>query len=273
MGEVFYNSEFINEEEIVIKISNRAFNYGDGFFETIKIINAKPFNFSAHYARFSFACKVLKLKNNETETSLLALLDKLIEKNKIVNGVAKIHVNRSGDGKYLPLLDSIEILISLNKGSGFAKKTPISLCVFSDEQKTKGKISNIKSVNALVSVLGTVHAKENGFDNAILKNTVGNFIETTNSNLFIINKGIMYTPPLTEGCLDGTMRKWVFEQVNVIEKTLNPLDIQEADEVFTTNAITGITPVKIVFIETTKIYRTDFAQQLQEKLISLSLDL
>ena len=45
MGEVFYGSEFINEEEIVIKISNRAFNYGDGFFETIKIINAKPFNF------------------------------------------------------------------------------------------------------------------------------------------------------------------------------------------------------------------------------------
>ena len=67
MGEVFYNSEFINEEEIVIKISNRAFNYGDGFFETIKIINTKPFNFSTHYLRFSFACKVLKLKNNETE--------------------------------------------------------------------------------------------------------------------------------------------------------------------------------------------------------------
>ena len=107
MGEVFYNSEFINEEEIVIKISNRAFNYGDGFFETIKIINTKPFNFSAHYVRFSSACKVLKLKNNETERSLLFLINKLIEKNKIVNGVAKIHVNRSGEGKYLPVSDSL----------------------------------------------------------------------------------------------------------------------------------------------------------------------
>ena len=84
MGEVFYNSEFINEEEIVIKISNSTFNYGDGFFETIKIINAKSFNFSAHYVRFSFACKVLKLKNNQTESSLLSLLNQLIEKNKIV---------------------------------------------------------------------------------------------------------------------------------------------------------------------------------------------
>ena len=68
MGEVFYNSEFINEEEIVVKTSNRAFNYGDSFFETIKIINKKPFNFSAHYARFSFACKVLKLENNQIYT-------------------------------------------------------------------------------------------------------------------------------------------------------------------------------------------------------------
>ena len=270
MGEVFYNSEFINEEEIVIKSSNRAFNYGDGFFETIKIINAKPFNFSAHYVRFSSACKVFKLKNNETENSLLALINKLIEKNQIINGNAKIHVNRSGEGKYLPLSDSFEILISINKGSGFVKNTQITLCVFSDEKKTKGKISNIKSVNALVSVLGAIHAKANGFDNAILKNTEGNFIETTNANLFIIKQAIIYTPPITEGCLDGTMRKWVLEQVNVIEKSLNLLDIQEADEVFTTNAISGITPVEVVSIETTKIYKTDFAQQLQEKLISLS---
>jgi len=176
-------------------------------------------------------------------------------------------------GKYLPLSDSIEILIRTNDGSGFVKNTPISLCIFSDEQKTKGKISNIKSVNALVSVLGAIHAKENGFDNAILKNTDGNFIEATNSNLFIIKQGIIYTPPLTEGCLDGTMRKWVLEQVNVIEKLLSPLDIKEADEIFITNAIAGIIPVEVVSIETTKIYKTDFAQQLQEKLISLSLGL
>ena len=273
MGEVFYNSEFINEEEIVIKISNRAFNYGDGFFETIKIINTKPFNFSSHYIRLSSACKVLKLKNHETQSSLLSLLNQLIERNKIINGSAKIHVTRSGEGKYLPLSDSLEILISINKGSGFVKNTPISLCVFSDEQKTKGKVSNIKSVNALVSVLGAIHAKENGFDNAILKNTDGNFIETTNSNLFIIKQGIIYTPPLSEGCLDGTMRKWVLDQVSVVEKSLKSLDIKEANEVFSTNAISGITPVEVVSIATTKIYKTDFAQQLQEKLISLSLGL
>jgi branched-chain amino acid aminotransferase len=272
MGEVFYNSEFINEEEIVVKTSNRAFNYGDSFFETIKIINAKPFNFSAHYVRFASACKVLKLQNNETESSLLSLLNQLIEKNKIVNGSAKIHVTRDGEGTYLPFSKRVEILISLNKGSGIVINTPISLCIFSDEQKTKGKISNIKSVNALVSVLGAIHAQENGFDNAILQNTDSNLIETTNANLFIIKQGIIYTPPLTEGCLNGTMRKWVLEQVNVVEKSLKLLDVKEADEVFITNAISGMIPVDVIFIETDQIYKSDFVQQLQEKLISLSLD-
>ena len=56
MGVFFYNSAFINEEDLIINGSNRAFNYGDGFFETIKIINKKPFNLSTHYARYSSAC-------------------------------------------------------------------------------------------------------------------------------------------------------------------------------------------------------------------------
>ena len=69
------------------------------------------------------------------------------------------------------------------------------------------------------------------------------------------------------------MRKWVLGQENVIEKSLNSLDIQKADEVFITNAISGITAAEVVSIAATKIYKTDFSQQLQEKLISLSLGL
>jgi branched-subunit amino acid aminotransferase/4-amino-4-deoxychorismate lyase len=69
------------------------------------------------------------------------------------------------------------------------------------------------------------------------------------------------------------MRKWVLGQVNVIEKPLKSLDIKEADEVFSTNASSGITPVEAISIAATKIFKTDFTQQLQEKLISSSLGL
>ena len=273
MGVVFQNSAFINEEDLIIKSSNRAFNYGDGFFETIKIINCKPFNFSAHYNRCLFACSVLKLKNTETEKSLLALILELVKQNKMLNGSVKIHISRSEGGKYLPHSASSEILISANNGVGFEQNIPISLCVFSDEVKTKGKLSNVKSVNASVSVVGAIYAKEFGFGGAILLNIDAKYIETTNSNIFILKEGKIYTPPLADGCVDGTMRNWVLSQESVIEKSINQIDIEGADEVFISNAISGIIPVEVVSIESTQIYANEFAQNLQEKLINLSLGL
>ena len=271
MGVVFHNSAFINEEDLIIKGSNRAFNYGDGFFESIKIINSKPFNFSAHYARFSFASSVLKFKNHETESSLLAIISELIKQNKLINGSVKIHINRSEGGKYLPDFTTYEIIISSIKSVGFTQNVPTSLCVFSDEVKTKGKLANIKSVNALVSVIGAIYANELGFENAILKNIDSNCIETTNSNIFVVKAGVIYSPPLSDGCVDGTMRNWVLKQDNVIEKSLTINDIKGADQVFVANAIAGITAVNRV--EEISFSDSTYANELQNKLISLSSDL
>ena len=271
MGVVFRNSEFINEQELIIKSSNRAFNYGDGFFETIKIINTKPFNFPAHYARFSLACVVLKLKNEETLSGLLSVINDLINQNKLVNGSVKIHISREEGGRYQPKSKGCEMMINSCSGSGFIKNIPISLCVFSDEVKTIGRLSNIKSFNAAVSVLGAIHAKELGFENAILRNAKGDYIEATNSSLFIVKDNVIYTPPLSDGCIDGTMRTWVLNNNEVVEKSLSLADIIKSDEVFITNAITGITTVKGV--EEAVFADFKYADKLQNKLINLSLGL
>ncbi|MBT3612633.1 MAG: hypothetical protein HN522_06820 [Flavobacteriales bacterium] len=271
MGVVFRNSKFINEQDLVIKSLNRAFNYGDGFFETIKIINTKPFNFPAHYARFSLSCVILKLKHQETLSSLLAVINNLINQNKLINGSVKIHVSREGGGRYQPKSKGCEMMINTCSGLGFKQNIPISLCVFSDEVKTMGRLSNIKSVNAGVSILGAIHAKELGFDNAILRNTKGNCIEATNSSLFIIKDNVIYTPLLNDGCIDGTMRAWVLNHYKIIEKSLSLADIKQSDEVFITNALTGITAVRGV--EETVFSDFKYADKLQNKLINLSLDL
>ena len=268
MGVFFRNSEFINEQDLVIKSSNRAFNYGDGFFETIKIINKKPFNFPAHYARFSLACVVLKLKNEETYSSLLSIINKLINRNNLINGSVKIHVSREEGGKYQPTSKGCETIINTYSGLEFKQNIPLSLCVFSDEVKTIGRLSNVKSVNAAVSVLGAIHAKELGFENALLRNTKGSYIEATNSSLFIVKDNVIYSPPLSDGCIDGTMRAWVFSIYKVIEKSLCLADIKQSDEVFITNALTGITGVKEV--EETIFIDFNYADELQNKLISLS---
>ena len=134
--------------------------------------------------------------------------------------------------------------------------------------KNYGRLSNIKSVNAVVSVLGAIYAKELGFENAILRNVKDDYIEVTNSSLFIVKDNVIYTPPITDGCVDGTMRDWVLNNDMVIEKSLSLDDIKQSDEVFITNALTGITAIKGV--EETGFTDFNYANKLQNKLINLS---
>ncbi|MEC7863879.1 MAG: aminotransferase class IV, partial [Bacteroidota bacterium] len=82
------------------------------------------------------------------------------------------------------------------------------------------------------------------------------------------NKKI-YTPPLADGCVDGTMRKWVISELDVINKSILLDEMLDADEVFVTNAINGVISVKT--IERTAFTLFNTANCIQKKLINLSL--
>ena len=172
MGIIFHNSKFINEDKLILKSSNRAFNYGDGFFESIKVINSKPFNFSTHYSRYKVSCNILKINIEKKEEELFQILMQLIQKNKILHGNAKIHISRSGKGKYLPNSYNSEILVYIDGSNSFQQNTAISLCIFFNHLKSKSELSNIKSINWLTSILAAIYANESGFDNAILKKDI-----------------------------------------------------------------------------------------------------
>ena len=154
-------------------------------------------------------------------------------------------------------------------GLAYKQNNAISLCFYEKECKTLGTLSNIKSVNSLVSVLASIHANENNFDNAILFNTLGNIIEATNANIFISKHDTIYTPSLADGCVDGTMRKWVSNELDVVEKSISSFEILDAEEVFVTNASSGVTSIKI--IEEMSFTSFNTANFLQKKLINLSL--
>ena len=271
MEVVFYNGAFITESDVSISSNSRAFNYGDGFFETVKIINSKPVNFSCHFERIKLALSVLKLHDNYTPEFFQEKLFYLVETNKIVNGSIKIHISRSGAGKYLPKSDHADLFITTSNGNAYIQNDAISLCFYDKECKALGALSNIKSVNSLVSVLASIYADENNFDNAILLNALGNIIEVANANIFIVKNKKIYTPPLTDGCVDGTMRKWVITELDVSEKSILQDETLDADEVFITNAMSGVISVKI--IENNSFTSFSIANFIQQKLINSSLDL
>ena len=265
---VYNNSEYIQLQDLSIELDNRAFNFGDGFFETVKIINSNAFNFSVHYLRIIESCSILSLDFNNTEQELTKIIKTLIVKNNIITGTVKLHFSRDSKGKYLPVSSKVNLLIITNKGEGFNIVKPVELCFYTDEIKTKSKLSTIKSCNALVSVLSSIYARGNNFDNAILFNTDDNVIECFNSNIFIVKEDIIYTPPVSDGCVSGTMRGWVLNHEIVIEKSLSKKEILNADEMFITNAVRGIIPIKKV--EETEFFSFELSAQLQKVLISQS---
>lgn len=268
---VFYNGEFISERDLYISANSRAFNYGDAFFETVKVVDSKLFNFSYHIQRIKMALCTLMLDDHFSEDVLQNKCDHLLKVNKVVNGSVKIHLSRSGVGRYLPETNRSNLLISVSHGISYQINNPISLCFYEKQYKNIGSLSNIKSANSLVSVLASIYASENNSDNSILLNYSGDVIEVANANIFIVKGEYIYTPPLDSGCVDGTMRKWVSNNFIIIEKSILKTEVLDADEVFVTNASSGITSVGLV--DGICFENSKMAILIQNKLISLSLGL
>ena len=100
-----------------------------------------------------------------------------------------------------------------------------------------------------VWITGSIFANENGLDNCLLINDDKNVVEALQGNLFMLKGTKLITPPLSDGCLNGIMRKQILsiarktEGIEVSEESISPFDLQKADELFITNVIKGIQPV------------------------------
>jgi len=270
---VYYNSNFIKESSLHINMNNRAFNYGDGFFETIKIINSTAFNLSAHLQRIKSAKQILQLHLNEDMNMITDIIEELIKKNKIINGSVKLYFIRKEGGKYLPSYLDTDLLITTYKGSSFLQNMPISMCVFNNEKKTKSKLSNIKTLNSLIPILASIYAKKSGYENAIILNIDNNIVQAINANIFLFFNNIIYTPPVLDGCVEGTMRTWLLSNEDVVEQSLTLDDLKNAEEVFISNAISGFIPIKSIDINGKKDYKIEKVISIQNRIINLSLDL
>ena len=121
----------------------------------------------------------------------------------------------------------------------------IRLGIYDEIRKPIFALSNLKTGNALCYIMAGEFSHQNGYDDCLLLNENGNIVEAISSNVFLIKNKVLYTPSSSEGCVLGTMRKAVLQLgdglvMDVKEKALTLQDLRNADEVFLTNAISGI---------------------------------
>jgi branched-chain amino acid aminotransferase len=250
MNFALLNNQLTEEKDLRLTNKNRGFLYGDGFFETIKIFNKKPFNLENHFDRIIYSADLLDIKFTLSVLDLNKSILILIEKNNIKSGSIRISVYRNSKGKYFPEENASSILINSRDDTNdvFVERCFINIGFYKENLKSPSPLSNLKSLNSLLYVMASKYAKEYNFDDIILFNTNNNIIETTNSNLFILNYNKVITPPLKDGCVDGSMRKLLISIIKnkyeFEEESISENDLDTCSEVVLSNSTYGVRGVK-----------------------------
>ena len=271
---VNYNGNIQENSNCTIE-SNRGFLYGDAIFETIKVLDNKVLFLEDHYFRLMASMRICRMEipMNFTmeffEEQILKLTNSLEKSNSFR---VRFSVFRNSDGFYTPISNEIEFIIVAipSENSVYTiEKSNYEVELYKDFFIPKQLLSTLKTNNKMLQIAGSIFAKENDYDNCLVLNDEKNIVEALQSNLFMKMGNSVVTPPISDGCLNGIMRKQVIEILNkmegieVKETSISPFDIQKADELFLTNVITGIQPITKY---RKKEYTVNFSNEIVAKL-------
>ena len=266
-----FNGNIVAQDENILT-QNRAFLYGDGVFETLKIVNNRILFLEDHYFRLMASMRVVRMEipMNFTMEFFEEEVLKLVQENEIsASARARITVFRNDGGLYLPKTNEVSYLIhatALENTSYALNTAEYEVDLYKDFYVTKQLLSSIKTTNKMINVTGSIFAHENGLANCLLVNDTKNVVEGLQGNLFMLTGKKLITPPISEGCLNGIMRKQILalakklDGIEVLEEIISPFDLQKADELFLTNVITGIQPI-------TKYRKKEFTSDLAHLLV------
>ena len=243
------------QDNFAVTSSNRSFLYGDGIFETLKVVNGKILFSEDHYFRLMASMRIVRMKIPMDftleffENQVISLTDVLSISN---SARVRITVFRNDGGLYLPDQNTISYVIEAT--SLVSKKYEIAqdnfeVDLFKDSFVSAQLLSTLKTTSKILNVTASIFAKENDLNTCLLLNDKKNVVEAIAGNLFMLSGNKLITPPISEGCLNGIMRKQIikvmkdFPEIEFSEAIISPFDLQKADELFVTNVIQGIQPI------------------------------
>lgn len=250
MSSICLNGKIISAEQPVLLASNRGYRYGDGLFETIKMVNGKMILWEEHFNRLQAGLSLLQfeLPGLFSNEKLKHDIEELCRKNNCAQ-LARIRLSVfRGNGGLYDENDKAQYLVEcwpLHIATQQLNENGLVIDVYPDSRKSCDVFSNLKSANFQAYTMAAQYAIKNKLNDCLVMNTNERMADSTIANLFIIKNGIISTPALTEGCVNGITRNYLLEQLGeagytVKSGTITMKDIELADEVFLTNSITGI---------------------------------
>lgn len=237
------------DHSTVFSSSNRALLYGDALFETIRVVDGIPYFWEDHYFRLMASMRILRMRIPGTFT--MEYLESQLKSVVAPEGPFRVRltVYRNEGGYYTPTTNTVSFFIEstpLASIDYIHEETPCIADLYKDFHVPNHLLSTLKTTNRLLNIVGAVYAQENELDTCIVLNEQKRVAEVLNGNLFMLQGKKLVTPPLSEGCLNGILRKQMLKMVTaqseweVEEAPISPFELQNADELFYTNAIQGI---------------------------------
>ncbi len=250
MNQVCFNGNFLPSDVPVLPAANRGYRFGDGLFETMRWVRGNILLEQLHFNRLFAGLDLMKMKLPGTLTTerLKGDILTLCRKNKCEE-LARVRLSVSrGNGGLYDESGNAEYLIEswpLDEAMNRLNENGLVTGIFPGARKSCDPFSGLKSASFLPYVMAALYAKEQKWNDCFVLNSTGNLADSTIANLFIVKKGHISTPALSEGCVAGVMRQYLLNSLRedgreVTETMISPADLQEADEVFLTNAIRGI---------------------------------
>lgn len=248
-GFLCYNGKFMAAAEPMLTADNRSFRYGDGCFETMRVSQGQIQLADLHFERLMASIHLLHfdVPQHFTKNYFTRLITELCTRNNHdTHARVRLTIFRADGGLYEPLNNHPCFIIQsweLNRQILELNETGLTIDICPDVRKSIDKYASIKSNNCLPYVMATMWARQHRLNDAVILNPYGRVADSTLASLFIVRNRQLITPPLSEGSVCGVMRKHLMQidlPFSLIEAPLTVEDLETANEIFLTNAISGL---------------------------------
>jgi len=275
-----YDGNLIQEDTNFFNADNRAFSFGDALLETVRIIPVKIVFWEDHYLRLMASMRILRMEipMSFTMEFLQNEITRTIVANNMQDGTAsaKLTIFRKPAGTLAQEINDVSFIIQtklLEVPFYTINTAPYAVDLFKEHYLNTDLLSTISTTNKMLQTVGSIYAKEHGFQDSLMLNSTKNVAQALHGNLFLVKGTVIKTPPLKDGCENGILRKKIIEIVGKIESykleeaSISPFELQKADELFITNTLIGIQPITSYRKAT---FKSDVAKDLIGKLNALA---
>lgn len=254
-----YNSKQYDQHATVISPYDHGFLYGMGVFETFRTYNGQPFLFARHIERLANSLKTIGINWDPQVERLASEIAALLHENDLEEAYVRLSVTAGIEPLGLPTQaythpNELILLKPLAKAS--IPETPAKaiqlLATKRLAPETDIRIKSFHYMNAILGKQEMLHYPWAKDAEGIMLTGEGHVAEGLTSNIFLVQNGQLFTPPLDTGILPGVTRQFVMElaeslEIEVIEQRFTWEDLLRTDEVFITNSVQAIVPIQSAF--------------------------